>query len=252
MAYNMLLIDCGNTALKCQLDNQLRVFYLNSTQFKVEFKAYIGNIDCAIAVALSSVASPQTLHTIAAILNSHCTQPIKIATTKNSFATLKIGYQNSQQLGIDRWLALIATHHIKTNRIIIDAGSWLKMDVVLANGQHLGGVIISKSKHDENVLFNRFNLEQQKCTKTKSLFGTSTLQCLCLCFNQYGLHAVKAILTRWLLDLKQPCAIIISGGGAHDALRSIQQLKQCAQKYILDIKLKENLVLSGLSTLYNN
>lgn len=245
-------MDCGNTALKCKLDNKLSIFYLEDLTFKSQLSAYVKTLSPETKVALSSVSNSKVLQILLNILTNHFNHPIQIAATEDSFGSLKIGYQDVTQLGVDRWLTLIATHHIKTTRIIIDAGSWIKMDVVLSNDQHLGGVIISKSEQDENFLFDRFNLDKLKCSNNELLFGTSTQECLCLCNNQYGLKAVNTLLTKWLCDLNQPCEIVISGGDANDILQSMQQIDKSAQKHILDIQQKENLVLSGLSTRYNN
>lgn len=245
-----LLLDCGNTALKCQYNKKLTVLYLDDQQFEDNLINYIQTLPPNAKAVLSSVASPDIHDIITNALNKYFTNPIQIATTESQFKTLKIAYKKTDQLGVDRWLAMVATQHLNMHHIIIDAGSWIKLDIVLNDGQHQGGVIISKSKQDEGHLFNRFNLSPDSCDNKNLMFGSSTLECLCLSLNRYGLNAVNHILNQWLKQLKTPCQIIISGGDSHEVIKSIQQLDKLALNNILDIQQKENLVLSGLYTRY--
>jgi len=52
-------------------------------------------------------------------------------------------YHEPGRLGVDRWAALIAARHaFKGNLCVIDSGTALTIDLLAADGQHLGGVII--------------------------------------------------------------------------------------------------------------
>ena len=51
-------------------------------------------------------------------------------------------YKEPERLGIDRWLGVVAAHHLVAgNVVIVDAGTAIKVDVVNKDGQHLGGYI---------------------------------------------------------------------------------------------------------------
>ncbi len=52
------------------------------------------------------------------------------------------GYAKASQLGVDRWLAIVAAYDLHRSEIcVIDAGSALTIDAVGADGRHLGGCI---------------------------------------------------------------------------------------------------------------
>lgn len=52
------------------------------------------------------------------------------------------GYQQPEQLGVDRWLALIGSHALADEAVCIaDCGTAITVDVLLATGIHLGGMI---------------------------------------------------------------------------------------------------------------
>lgn len=54
------------------------------------------------------------------------------------------GYRFYQQLGVDRWLALIGAHHRypKQSLVIIDSGTATTVDILVGEGVHQGGWIL--------------------------------------------------------------------------------------------------------------
>jgi type III pantothenate kinase len=56
---------------------------------------------------------------------------------------VRVAYAEPMRLGVDRWLALIAAHHQGPGAaLIVDAGTAITYDLLLADGQHLGGLIL--------------------------------------------------------------------------------------------------------------
>ncbi len=70
-------------------------------------------------------------------------QPV-FARSAPRFGSLRNGYRQPQQLGVDRWLALIAGHarHPGEAFAVLDLGTAATLDLVVADGQHLGGYIM--------------------------------------------------------------------------------------------------------------
>ncbi len=246
----MLYLDCGNTALKCLYQKTFTRFLLNDKYFDDVLNAYLSTLPADTSVVLSSVASTAVQQKIMRQLTCHFTSSIQLATSETSFGTLTSAYSNAQQLGIDRWLGLIASQQIKGTKIIIDAGSWIKMDLLHANGQHQGGIIISWSAQQESTITTRFHIDLTQCPPPATYFGQSTQQCICLAKGNYGLPAMKHFLIHWLAQIRQPCHIILTGGNAPLAHQNIKTLTDTAQKHILNIQIIENLVLSGLCIRY--
>lgn len=55
---------------------------------------------------------------------------------------VECGYEDYRQLGVDRWLAMIAAYRLySTGFVLVQAGSALVVDVVASNGRHQGGYI---------------------------------------------------------------------------------------------------------------
>ena len=58
-------------------------------------------------------------------------------------AGVRIAYESPERFGVDRWLALIAAHAERRRAtLILDAGSAATFDLLLADGRHLGGLIL--------------------------------------------------------------------------------------------------------------
>jgi type III pantothenate kinase len=92
------------------------------------------------AVGISSVLDQQNNERIQHILD--CLNiPIIFAHVHAEYAGLHCGYEHPQQLGIDRWLQVLAMAEMQENYCIIGCGTALTID--LTEGlQHLGGYIL--------------------------------------------------------------------------------------------------------------
>ncbi|MCY4313656.1 MAG: type III pantothenate kinase [Gammaproteobacteria bacterium] len=70
-------------------------------------------------------------------------QPNFVASTDNE-SGIKNGYLETRQLGVDRWLAMIAARHFMPDRplLVIDAGTAITIDFIDATGLFKGGMIV--------------------------------------------------------------------------------------------------------------
>jgi type III pantothenate kinase len=140
----ILLIDQGNSALKwcCYDDNH----FTKSTVGELnELLAFAKLNDKTITdIYISCVKNQNQLALITrSFIQHNLCQPVSIATTSANFGPLTNAYHQFEQLGVDRWLAMIAVwKKLQSGFIVVDAGSALTLDIVDSTGQHLGGHII--------------------------------------------------------------------------------------------------------------
>ena len=65
------------------------------------------------------------------------------------------GYQVVSQMGVDRWLAVLAAFQaIKGPCVVVDCGTACTVDVVAPGGRHIGGYIVPGLKMMTNILFH--------------------------------------------------------------------------------------------------
>lgn len=69
--------------------------------------------------------------------------PVHFARSLTKQCGIQNGYEKPEQLGVDRWLALLAARqHCSFPFCVVDYGSALTLDVVDQHGRHLGGHIL--------------------------------------------------------------------------------------------------------------
>lgn len=93
------------------------------------------------AVWVASVAGQQVDTKIAAWAKGQGYQ-LNFASVTSAAAGVTCGYRHIERLGVDRWLAVLGAYHrASAAALVVDAGTALTLDVVDAQGQHLGGLI---------------------------------------------------------------------------------------------------------------
>lgn len=141
-----LLIDLGNSRLKWAVISDGITDYAEPQSYSTANLTEIlltqwSHITPARVVCCSSTNDENN-----AILKSFCQQQWDISPEyiqpEKSYAGVTSGYSNPEELGTDRWLALIAGYNdIGGNICIVDCGTAITIDLIKADGTHLGGLI---------------------------------------------------------------------------------------------------------------
>jgi type III pantothenate kinase len=137
-------------------------------------------------------------------------------------------------LGIDRFLAMIATinQYPDQTRLIIDAGSALTFDLVLADGTHQGGLImpgLGKLRRS----FDRFCTESQQLHNHK--LANNTSDAWACGTGQMFTSVINAQIVHYL-DEFGDLVVVLCGGDS----------KLLALRLSHAVRLQPNLVLEGL------
>lgn len=86
-------------------------------------------------------------------------------------------YNRPSQLGVDRWLTLLAANQLYPNKniLIVDAGTATTIDLITRNGEHQGGWILAGLEMLFNCVLEKTSQVHANLNKTASLsFGAST------------------------------------------------------------------------------
>ena len=77
-------------------------------------------------------------------------------TPLNECSSLKCGYENPQQLGIDRWLSAIAAwKQAQSACLVVNSGTALTVDAISDQGKFLGGIVVPGIEAMREGLFKR-------------------------------------------------------------------------------------------------
>jgi type III pantothenate kinase len=143
----ILLVDIGNSRLKYahlagdRLGPQHAVEYLAWTAEDWHRQLFAGNpIARVVAATVAGGASATALRGAAAAAG---VAELEFVQSTASAAGVRNGYRDPAQLGVDRWLALIAAHSRWSGPCcVIDVGTAATIDALAADGRHLGGFIV--------------------------------------------------------------------------------------------------------------
>ena len=142
---SILLMDWGNTRLKWLTSDELdqgqvaQAARLQERHWPDALRA----LSYVQRVWVSSVRSPADeawLHE--SCLNCWGIKP-EFARSEAYCAGVTNAYREPDRLGVDRWMAMLAAHHLGLGAVlVVDAGTAVTLDALDAQGRHVGGFIV--------------------------------------------------------------------------------------------------------------
>lgn len=171
-----LLIDAGNTRLKCwALENrqvvEMRVFDSNK---KDEAQHYFSQNQWNKVLVCNTGLSEEELKSYFPALEINFVGP-------DSYSGIKWAYPQPENLGKDRIAALIGAQKLapKKNICVADAGTCLTIDLLDSGGNHLGGTISPGLQMRLQAMHEKTKkLPLSSENEAFNIRGNSTLSCL--------------------------------------------------------------------------
>lgn len=143
----MLLLDIGNTNLRWALSDSSGRLAVQVVRHggaaPLDLLADWERLDAPERVIASNVGGAQVAEAIGRVARTYWGLEVEFVQTRARFGALRIAYAEPKRFGVDRWLALVAAHRlIPKATLILDAGTAATFDLLLADGRHLGGLIL--------------------------------------------------------------------------------------------------------------
>lgn len=143
-----------------------------------------------------------------------------VETRQRGFGVIN-GYATPAQLGVDRWLALVAGYDAAVGPLcIIDCGTALTVDLLESGGTHLGGMIVPGVKLMQDVLVGsaaQLELSTLWQPGDTPLFAARSTEDAIMGGVRY---ALAAVIERVIIDAKarlgDEMEVVLSGGGADE------------------------------------
>lgn len=151
--------------------------------------------------------------------------------------SIQLAYAAPTSYGADRFAALVAAHqHGSGDKIIVDCGTALTIDVLKHSGQHLGGLIApSVNMMCDSLCQQTANLTLDENPTEAGLLADNTGEAIYSGTVMLANYGLLGIIQQLRTDLDQ-VKIIFTGGEA-DKMLALDGI---------DINHKPNLVLEGL------
>ena len=138
---------------------------------------------------------------------------IDIARTQPSCAGVRIAYADPSNLGVDRFLALLAAHARGGSALVVGVGTALTIDLIDAGGQHHGGRIApSPSRMREALHARAVGLPREGGTRVP--FAADTTDALASGCEGAALALIADSLAAARERLGIAPAVLLHGGGA--------------------------------------
>ncbi|MCG7900185.1 MAG: type III pantothenate kinase [Candidatus Thiodiazotropha lotti] len=213
-----LFVDIGNTAIKWANERELQskvVHRASSHQIPESIDRAWIDMEVPSEVHIASVRTTRISQRLNHWIAQHWQAEVRFSTTAQQELGVTTGYTTPSQLGVDRWLALLAAYHIGGGpKLVVDCGSATTVDGVDESGRHLGGLILPGLQLIGKCLELNTDLSFGESGLNLNSFATDTAAGI----QSGAMLAHLCVVERLLQDLEQRCGktaeCIITGGNA--------------------------------------
>lgn len=142
-----LLIDLGNTRLKCALWDGRELRFLGAqahvdSSVEMDFAGLWKGIDDVSAVLVASVAGAAPGERVERQALERFGVRASFVQSPASACGVRNAYAQPARLGVDRFLGLVALHAAEPGPcVLVSCGTALTLDALAADGTHFGGLI---------------------------------------------------------------------------------------------------------------
>jgi len=143
-----LLLDIGNSSVNWAMEEQEQfisdgVFSYDKNNFENNLQKNLLLSQKPSNIMVSNVAGSEVFLSLNSWVKKHWHQEIWQPCVTARFKELKNCYSDTQQMGIDRWLAMVAGwDKYQSALCVVACGTALTIDAIDMDGNHLGGYII--------------------------------------------------------------------------------------------------------------
>jgi len=247
----LLLIDIGNTRIKFALSDGHTLQQHGAIEHKNAWDESIRKIFTEITLPIeacyvASVMAEQDNQFIEELISTCSRISPNLLKTQRFQCGLENAYSNPENMGIDRWLAMIAAWQQSQQAVLlIGCGSALTLDLVDIQGRHQGGYIIPGIRMMQHALDRQTALIEVDVGVEESLmpdwqWGRSTQQCV----SAGSLLATVSVIDRAIINAEieypEGVSCFIYGG---DAPRVQSYLRQTVSH-------EPDLVFLGMLSIY--
>jgi type III pantothenate kinase len=239
----MLLVDIGNSRLKWAIADEHGL--TENGNYIYHKSDLTGNLDHAwqgISPPDQVWVSNVTKNAIAGQLEHWITEHWKCVTRFASVSPAACGvinaYPDYQRLGIDRWLALIATwHKYKSAACIIDCGTAVTVDGLNIRGEHIGGLILPGISLMQQSLIDATALPDARPVEAFSTLANNTEQAV-IAGCRLAVAGLVERVSRDMQNRYDNAIFTILTGGEAEIIGNL---------LAIDYKYEPHLVLEGLA-----
>lgn len=242
-----LLFDIGNTSVHwAEHDGhtfrQRGRFAYKDADLLTRLEQQLSTATEPEAILVASVASDDQNQSLNDwLVQKWQVQPWHAAVGKEC-AGLINSYTDCQQMGIDRWLAMLAAwSEYRSALCVVDCGTALTIDCIDANGQHAGGYILPGMVLMQTSLLHNTDRIRAAVSESFSIDRARNTQDA---ISGGACLAMVAAIERAVADFQSTCSIavqgVITGGNAEQLVNLLNNSFAVHDTLVLEGLLKLN------------
>ena len=241
-----LLIDIGNSSICWATEQQQMTtdrFDYVPDQLYDSLKTHIPIAAKLKAVLVSNVAGEAVMNTVKEFCQHELQCAVWQARTGVSFDELTNSYVDVSKLGIDRWLAMIAAWDRYRHAIcIVDCGTAMTIDFIMADGMHAGGLILpGHALMQHSLIRGTEQIQSDLLTPVSMAPANNTQDAISNAASLALIASIEMAITRFNHSVRTEVECILTGGMG----KYLNGLLTYPHNYDGD------LILHGLGLLYN-
>jgi type III pantothenate kinase len=221
-----LLIDIGNSSVKWALRHGAAEpptdfgAALHGGALPLDLLAVWDALDQVKAVVAAGVGPQSVRAAVSQVSRSRFgVEPRWVHTRAEAFG-VRIAYADPAQLGVDRFLALVAAHRRgqaaaqPVPTLIVDAGTAITFDALRADGHHLGGLILPGIRLSRDSLLAGTQIPRHEPVDANLPWATETGHAIAAASIQAPAALMERLYRRLTQDTGAVPRLILTGGDA--------------------------------------
>ncbi|MFT5395415.1 MAG: type III pantothenate kinase [Gammaproteobacteria bacterium] len=214
-----LLLDIGNSSVNWAMEEGGQftkdgAFRYDKNNFDKNLQDKLSFLQTPTQILVANVAGNKVFGNLEAWVKQQWQLECWQASVSTKFNKLKNSYNNTQEMGIDRWLAMVAAwEKHQTALCIVGCGTALTVDSIDSQGNHLGGYIIPGIELMQQALITKTECINVSSSKHASIAYAQDTQAA---INNGAFLATTAMIDRVVMELSNkpetlPKCIIFGG-----------------------------------------
>ena len=180
-----LEVDAGNTFVKWRVLNEYGVIQdrglIGKGEVVEEVFSSLSSLSQIKEVLIASVSNPELARSVSNIFSAqNASVRVYKAKTEKKMCGVEFIYTDVNRLGVDRSLAMVAAYdRYPGGVLVVDCGSAMTADLVLATGRHVGGYIFPGfSLLKQSLLSGTYKVIVKAEVEQNYKLGTNTEECV--------------------------------------------------------------------------
>jgi len=233
-----LLVDIGNTNLKWATLTSGRLGDMRVVRhhggLPIDLHAAWEALPAPAQILVSNVGGEGIGAAVRAACISRWQREPRFAQARSSSCGVAVAYARPERLGVDRWLAMIAAHHQCTTPVlIVDAGTAVTYDLMLADGRQLGGLILPGIEMMREGLLKGTHIPSAEPEALVVPWATDTTAAVTSGPIQALAALAERLYDRLATEARAVPEVVVTGGDAQRLLSALDRPARCEPSLVL-------------------